>query len=348
MRGQSNLAWVLSRRPAEQLAEADLRLVEAPLAPIGEGELRIRNLYLSLDPANRLTMSDRAQYSPPVGIGQVMRGVTLGVVEAVRAADFAPGDFVVTGEGGWQQYANINGRLARKIRPEPNVALTAYLSVLGSKGLTAYFGLLDVCAPAAGETMVVSAAAGAVGSIAGQIGKIKGCRVIGIAGGPEKCRWITEELGFDAAIDYKSQDVGQALDRLCPDDIDISFENVGGEIMDAVFARLARHGRVSVCGLISSYNACAPMRGPADFGRVLMQRLTIRGFVIVDYVARFPEGLAALSGWVAAGRLKWRDHVLEGGIAAAPAALTRLFSGDHDGKLVLRISPEPSIPRSQA
>jgi NADPH-dependent curcumin reductase CurA len=325
--GQSNLAWVLSRRPAEQLAEADLRLVEAPLAPIGEGELRIRNLYLSLDPANRLTMSDRAQYSPPVGIGQVMRGVTLGVVEAVRAADFAPGDFVVTGEGGWQQYANINGRLARRIRPESNVALTAYLSVLGSKGLTAYFGLLD---------------------IAGQIGKIKGCRVIGIAGGPEKCRWITEELGFDAAIDYKSQDVGQALDRLCPDDIDISFENVGGEIMDAVFARLARHGRVSVCGLISSYNACAPMRGPADFGRVLMQRLTIRGFVIVDYVARFPEGLAALSGWVAAGRLKWRDHVLEGGIAAAPAALTRLFSGDHDGKLVLRISPEPSIPRSQA
>ncbi len=327
MTGQSNLAWVLSRRPAEQLAEADLRLVEAPLAPIGEGELRIRNLYLSLDPANRLTMSDRAQYSPPVGIGQVMRGVTLGVVEAVRAADFAPGDFVVTGEGGWQQYANINGRLARRIRPESNVALTAYLSVLGSKGLTAYFGLLD---------------------IAGQIGKIKGCRVIGIAGGPEKCRWITEELGFDAAIDYKSQDVGQALDRLCPDDIDISFENVGGEIMDAVFARLARHGRVSVCGLISSYNACAPMRGPADFGRVLMQRLTIRGFVIVDYVARFPEGLAALSGWVAAGRLKWRDHVLEGGIAAAPAALTRLFSGDHDGKLVLRISPEPSIPRSQA
>jgi NADPH-dependent curcumin reductase CurA len=202
---------VLSRRPAEQLAEADLRLVEAPLAPIGEGELRIRNLYLSLDPANRLTMSDRAQYSPPVGIGQVMRGVTLGVVEAVRAADFAPGDFVVTGEGGWQQYANINGRLARRIRPESNVALTAYLSVLGSKGLTAYFGLLDICAPAAGETMVVSAAAGAVGSIAGQIGKIKGCRVIGIAGGPEKCRWITEELGFDAAIDYKSQDVGQAL-----------------------------------------------------------------------------------------------------------------------------------------
>jgi NADPH-dependent curcumin reductase CurA len=284
----------------------------------------------------------RAQYSPPVSLGAVLRGVTLGVVETSRSGQFAPGDIVVTGAGGWQEYAVIRDSQARKVAPQAGVPLTAYLSILGSKGLTAYFGVLDICAPAPGETMVVSAAARAGGSIAGQLGKLKGCRVIGIAGGPEKCRWICDELGFDAAIDYKSEDTGAALDRLCPDGIDISFENVGGSIMDQVFNRLALHGRMAVCGLISSYNADGPMRGPEDFGRVLMQRLTISGFLIVDYVQRFPEALAALSGLAGTGQIKWRDHVLEGGITAAPAALGRLFSGDHDGKLVLRIAPEPA------
>jgi NADPH-dependent curcumin reductase CurA len=342
---QTNSGWVLARRPAAELGADDLRLVETDLPPLREDDIKIKNLYLSLDPTNRIAMSDRAQYSPPVGLGAVMRGVTLGIVEESRSPLFAPGDIVLTGEGGWREYAIVKDRQARKIQPQAGIPLTAYLSVLGSKGLTAYFGLLDICAPAPGDTLVVSAAAGAVGSIAGQIGKIKGCRVIGIAGGAEKCRWITQDLGFDAAIDYKSEIVGQALDRLCPNGIDISFENVGGAIMDAVFARLALHGRMSVCGLISSYNTVGPMRGPEDFGRILMQRLTVRGFIIVDYVERFPEALAALSGWVEAGQIKWRDHVLEGGIAAAPAALGRLFSGDHDGKLMLRIAPEPELSR---
>jgi NADPH-dependent curcumin reductase CurA len=320
---QTNSGWVLARRPAAELGADDLRLVETDLPPLREDDIKIKNLYLSLDPTNRIAMSDRAQYSPPVGLGAVMRGVTLGIVEESRSPLFAPGDIVLTGEGGWREYAIVKDRQARKIQPQAGIPLTAYLSVLGSKGLTAYFGLLDICAPAPGDTLVVSAAAGAVGSIAGQIGKIKGCR----------------------AIDYKSEIVGQALDRLCPNGIDISFENVGGAIMDAVFARLALHGRMSVCGLISSYNTVGPMRGPEDFGRILMQRLTVRGFIIVDYVERFPEALAAISGWVEAGQIKWRDHVLEGGIAAAPAALGRLFSGDHDGKLMLRIAPEPELSR---
>jgi NADPH-dependent curcumin reductase CurA len=337
---RTNQKWVLKHRPQHQVTAGDLVLVEAPVADLQDGEILVRNLFLSLDPTNRIWISDREQYLPPVAIGDVMRGVTLGVVEETRSQRFAEGDLVMPADGGWQLYVVSKERQVRKLAPVGDAPLTAYLSVLGATGLTAYFGLLDICDPQPGETLVVSAAAGAVGSIVGQIGKIKGCRVIGIAGGPEKCRWITEDLGFDGAIDYKSEDVGQALDRLCPDGIDIDFENVGGSIMDAVYSRLRINGRMSLCGMISNYNDEGPLPGPKDFGRILMKRLTIRGFIVVDYLSRSREAWSNLNAWIQGGELKWKDHVVAGGLAAAPDAMARLFRGDHDGKLILRVSQE--------
>jgi hypothetical protein len=214
------------------------------------------------------------------------------------------------------------------------------MSVLGATGLTAYFGLLDIGNPQPGETVVVSAAAGAVGSIVGQIAKLKGCRVIGIAGGPDKCRWLVEELGFDGAIDYKNEDVGAGLDRLCPNGIDVNFENVGGKIMDAVVARMNLFGRMALCGMISTYNHEGLVSGPSDFAKVLMRRLLIKGFIVIDYLPRAGEAFAELAPWVMSGQIKWKAHVVEG-LDNAADAVKRLFSGDHDGKLLVRISPEP-------
>ena len=333
-----NQRWVLKRRPEHEATSDDLELVDVPIPALQDGEVLIRNLFLSLDPSNRIWMSDRDQYMPPVQMGAMMRGLTLGVVEQSRSERFSEGEMVMPGDGGWELYTVANPRYTRKAATLPGVPLTANLSVLGPPGLTAYFGLLDVAAPKPGETLVVSAAAGAVGSIVGQIGKIKGCRVIGIAGGAAKCRWITDDLGFDAAIDYKSENVGEALDRLCPDGVDIDFENVGGEIMDAVFSRLRLNGRMSLCGLISTYNDEAAQAGPRNFGRILMKRLTVRGFIVLDYLTRSKEARADLEAWIAEGRIKWKDHVVEEGLAAAPGALQRLFTGNHDGKLILRIS----------
>lgn len=313
-----------------------MELRETPMRELREGEILVRNLYLSLDPTNRIWMSDRDQYLPPVRIGDVMRGTTVGVVEASRSSGFAEGDVVLPSAGGWQLYAIAQARASRKLDPQKGIPLTAYLSVLGPTGLTAYFGLLDVCQPRSGDALVVSAAAGAVGSTVGQIAKIKGCRVIGIAGGPEKCRWICQDLGFDAAIDYRTEDVGSALDRLCPDGIDINFENVGGLIMDTVFSRLRRGGRMALCGMISAYNSEEPMAGPRDFGRILMNRLTVRGFIVLDYLPRADEALANLSRWIADGKLKWKDHVVDG-LDEAPDALQRLFTGNHDGKLIVKL-----------
>jgi NADPH-dependent curcumin reductase CurA len=335
----TNRQWLLKHRPQGSIARDDLVLHESPVAELQDEEILVRNLYLSLDPTNRIWMSDREQYLPPVGIGDVMRGVTIGRVEASRSAKFNVGDIVQPADGGWQLYTVTKARTTLKLKPQPGIPLTAYLSVLGPTGLTAYFGFLDVCQPNAGETLAVSAAAGAVGSIVGQIAKIKGCRVVGIAGGPDKCRWITEELGFDAAVDYKSEDVGAALDRHCPDGIDMDFENVGGAIMDAVFSRLRRNGRMALCGLISSYNDEGPIPGPTDFGHILMNRLTVRGFIVIDYLPRAREAFADLSQWIAEGRIHWKDHIVEG-LDAAPDALQRLFTGNHDGKLLVRISPE--------
>jgi NADPH-dependent curcumin reductase CurA len=284
-------------------------------------------------------MSDQDQYMPPVEIGAPMRGGTVGVVQDSRSDRFKPGD-VVSGGMNWERFSILNERAARPAAPPPGRPLSATMSVLGSTGLTAYVGMVDIGQPKAGETVVVSAAAGAVGSVAGQIAKIKGARVIGIAGGAKKCAWLTQELGFDGAIDYKNEDVGAGLDRLCPNGVDVNFENVGGSIMQRVVERMNTFGRMPVCGLISGYNREGPEPGPSDFARVLMRRLTIRGFIVIDHLQRAREAFADLNQWVADGQVKWKDHIVDG-LENAPEAVQRLFTGDHDGKLLLRLSPEP-------
>jgi len=337
---RQNQRWVLRKRPEADITAEHLELVTQPVPDLEDGQVLIRNIYLSLDPTHRLWMSDREQYLPPVQVGDVMRGGTLGVVEESRSDRFKAGDIVKPVVGGWEAFTVADGKMVRPVDRHPDIPLSAYMSVLGSTGITAYFGLLDIGNPQPGETLVVSAAAGAVGSIVGQIGKLKGCRVVGIAGGPEKCRWLTDELGFDGAIDYRNDDVPASLDRLCPDGVDIQFENVGGDIMDAIYNRLNLNGRLSLCGMISRYNDEGVMPGPKDFGRVLMKRLTVKGFIVIDYQKRFPEALEALTEWVSKDQLKWKNHVVEG-LDNALDGLSLLFTGGNDGKLMVRVSEEP-------
>lgn len=332
--------WVLQHRPVGDIKPGDLQLIEEPIRDLADGEVQVRTLYLSLDPTNRIWMSDQDQYMPPVQIGDTMRGGSLGIVERSRSDRFKQGDVVNTGLGGWTSHVIANGAMLMPAPQLPGVPLTAYMSVLGATGLTAWFGMCDIGKPQPGETVVVSAAAGAVGSIAGQIAKLKGARVIGIAGGKAKCDWLVNDLGFDGAIDYKNEDVGAALDRLCPNGIDVNFENVGGDIMDAVFNRMNNFGRMPLCGMISTYNDDGRPTGPTDFSRILMHRLTVRGFIITDFLPRAAEAMAELIPWVMEGKLKWKVHV-DQGLEGAMDSLQRLFTGDHDGKLLIQVSPEP-------
>jgi NADPH-dependent curcumin reductase CurA len=337
---RTNRQWVLRQRPKGLIQPGDLELVEAPVPDLKESEVLVRTVYLSLDPTNRTWMNDAEGYLPPVGLGEVMRGLTLGVVEESRSERFAAGDIVTPLSGGWADYAVVNEQALRPVHRAPGLPLTANMSVLGMTGLTAYFGVTDVLKAKAGETLVISAAAGAVGSIAGQVAKQRGVRVIGIAGGPQKCAWLTDELGFDAAIDYKNEDVGDALDRLAPDGVDLNFENVGGDIMIAVFNRLKVHGRMAVCGLVSSYNATRMPPAP-NFGRIITHRLDVQGFLVLDYAHRAKEMVAEMGPWLAQGKVKWKVHV-DHGLEGALDSLNRLFTGDHDGKLLVRVSEEPA------
>lgn len=336
-----NRRWVLAKRPVGDIQDGDLRLETVPVRALEDGEILVRNLYLSLDPTNRIWMADMDQYLPPVQIGEVMRGGTLGVVEESRDPKIKVGAIVSPGLSGWQEYEIVPGGFARELPKIPGLPLTAYMSVLGLTGWTAYFGLLDIGQPKPGETVVVSAAAGAVGSIVGQIAKIKGCRVVGIAGGPEKCRWLTEELGFDGAIDYKNEEVGAALDRLCPKGIDVNFENVGGAIMEEVLGRMNNFGRMPLCGMISTYNATRPVAGPRNFTHILMHRIRVQGFIVIDYLHRMEECVRDLSGWLMEGKLKYKVHV-DQGLENAPASVKKLFTGENDGKLLIQIAPEPA------
>ncbi|MBU6372559.1 MAG: NADP-dependent oxidoreductase [Alphaproteobacteria bacterium] len=335
-----NRQWRLARRPTGDIGPADLELVEAPVPALAAGEVLVRNVYLSLDPTNRIWMSDMDQYLPPVEIGAVMRGGTLGVVEESKDPEIPVGAVVLTGLAGWQDYEICAPGVARVVPQLPGLPLTAYMSVLGATGLTAYFGLLDIGQPKPGETVVVSAAAGAVGSIVGQIAKIKGARVVGIVGSAAKADWITRDLGFDAAINYKTEDVGAALDRHCPNGIDVNFENVGGAIMDAVMARMNNFSRMALCGMISTYNAEGPVPGPTNFTSILMHRIKVQGFIVIDYLPRAAEAMSDLIPWVATGQLKYKVHV-EKGLETAPQAVKRLFTGDHDGKLLVEVSAPP-------
>ncbi len=336
----TNHQWILRRRPVGEIGPGDLEYVTRETAPLKDGEVLVRTVYLSLDPTNRIWMSDQDQYLPPVEVGDVMRGGGIGVVEESRSASFPVGAVVNTGLGGWQSHLVAHETALTPVPLIPGVPLTAYMSVLGATGLTAWFGMIDICKPQPGETVVVSAAAGAVGSIAGQLAKSRGARVIGIAGGADKCRWLVDELGFDGAIDYKSQDVGAELDRLCPDGIDCNFENVGGKIMNAVVSRMNNFGRVALCGMISTYNLDTPAPGLDDFARILMRRLTIKGFIIIDYLPRAGEAFADLGPMLLSGQLKWKAHVVDG-LENAAEAVKLLFTGAHDGKLMVRVSAEP-------
>jgi NADPH-dependent curcumin reductase CurA len=335
------LRWQLARRPSGAIAADDVALVEYRPKALALDHVRVRNIYLSLDPTQRIWMSDREQYLPPIEVGQPLRGTTLGVVVESRSDRLQPGDLVLVGLAGWETVSDVPARAAARVRRLPGVPLTASLSVLGNTGLTAWFGMVRVGQVKAGDTVVVSAAAGAVGSVAGQIARLRGARVVGIAGGEAKCRWLTEQLGFDAAIDYRSEDVGRALDRHCPDGIDLDFENVGGAIMNAVFERMNTFGRMVLCGLISSYQDEGPVPGPTDFSRILMQRLRVEGFIVIDHLPHAKEALAELGAWVQDGRLQWKDHVVPG-LENARDAMQMLFSGRNEGKLIVGISPEPA------
>ncbi|MEU9077968.1 NADP-dependent oxidoreductase [Kitasatospora sp. NPDC004745] len=326
----------LARRPVGEVRAEDWTHGSEAVPTAGEGEFVGRTRYLSLDPAMRGWLDDRPSYLPPVGIGEVMRaGSVVEVVES-RHPKYRVGDHVV-GTFGVQEYALSDGRGTLKVDPAL-APLSTYLGALGMPGMTAYFGLLDVGALKEGETVVVSGAAGAVGTMVGQIAKVKGCRVVGIAGGPEKCALLTGELGFDAAIDYRAEDVRKALRTHAPDGIDVYFDNVGGEILDAALTRLAMHARVVVCGAISQYNNETAVQGPSNYLSLLVRRARMEGFVVFDYARRYPEAAKELAGWIGAGRIKVKEHVLDGGVDDFPAALGMLFRGENTGKLVLRLA----------
>ncbi len=329
-----NRQWLLARRPDGAIKDSDFKLVETDVPTPGEGEVLLRTLMLSCDPTQRGWIAFDT-YLPAVKIGEVVRSLGAGRIVASNNPGFAVGD-LVSGLVGWQDYVVMNPKGQLNKLP-PGAPLELAMSVLGLTGMTAYFGLLDVGRPVAGETVAVSGAAGATGSVVGQIAKIKGCRAIGIAGGAEKCRWLTDEAGFDGAIDYKSENVAARLKELCPKGVDIFFDNVGGEILDAALARLAMRGRVVLCGGIANYNATEPPPGPKNYLNLVVQRGRMEGFLVLDYMARVPEAIAALAGWVQAGKIRYKVDV-QRGLENAPATLRRLFEGSNEGKQLLRVA----------
>ncbi|HZL16130.1 MAG TPA: NADP-dependent oxidoreductase [Polyangia bacterium] len=330
-----NHQFRLAARPVGLPKPSDWQYTEEPVPEPGDGEVLVKVRLISLDPAMRGWMNDTRSYIPPVGVGEVMRALAAGEVLASNHPDFAEGDFV-TGLFGVQEYAVVHGGAVMKV--DTSLApLPVYLSTLGMTGMTAYFGLLDVGRPVAGETVVVSGAAGAVGGVVGQLAKLKDCRVVGIAGGAEKCRYVVEELGFDAAIDYKAGDVAAGLREHCPKGIDIYFDNVGGEILDAALARLARHARVVICGAISQYNATGAVPGPSNYLSLLINHASMTGFVISDYPDRYAEGLREMVEWFVAGKLSSCEDIAAG-LENFPDTLLRLFSGENTGKLVLEVA----------
>jgi hypothetical protein len=325
----------LAARPVGQLQPSDWAHVTVPAADPGPGEFAGRTRVISLDPAMRGWLDDRPSYLPPVGIGEVMRAGSVIEVTASNHKGYQPGDLVL-GTFGVQEHVVSDGKGARKIDPSA-ASLATYLGALGMPGMTAYFGLLDVGALKEGETVVVSGAAGAVGTMVGQIAKVRGARVIGIAGGPAKCALLTDELGFDAAIDYRADNVRKAIRTHVPDGVDVYFDNVGGEILDAALANLAMHARVVICGAISQYNQTQPY-GPTNYMALLVRRARMEGFLVFDYVARHAEATREVAGWIAEGKIKVREQVVTGTVDDFPSTLDMLFRGDNVGKLVLELA----------
>lgn len=332
---------LLCRRPHGVPVAEDFALGEGPVpADVGPGQVLVRQIFLSLDPAIRGWMSDAKSYLPPIAIGAPVRSGTLVQVVQSGAPEWQPGD-LCQALTAWEEYSLVPAQqLMGKITPVPGIPLSGMLNVLGGNGLTAYFGLLDVGQPKPGETVLVSAAAGGVGSIVGQLAKIHGCRVVGLTGADDKCEWLCRELGFDAALNYKRGDLSKQLKDACPKGVDVFFDGVGGDLLDLVLSRMALHGRVVVCGAISEINRTEPGPGLRNIMQLMAKRLRMQGFVTLDYAERYTEARMALAAYVREGRLKTRDEVVEG-LEHAPAHLLRLFSGDHRGKLMVKVA-DPS------
>ena len=332
----TNRKFLLVKRPVELFTDDCFELVEEPVPDPGDGEAVVKMEYLSLDPTQRGWARDEPSYLPPVQIGEVMRGAGIGRVVASKNDAFPVGG-AVTGLLGWQEYALVGGTTGALANPLPDgIDLLDAVSLYGSTGITAYFGLTDIGQLQAGETLVVSGAAGGVGSIAGQIGKILDCHVVGIAGGKEKCRLVVEELGFDDCIDYKKGNVGAALREACPDGIDVYFDNVGGDILDQVLKRLKLKARIVLCGGISQYNATGETRGPANYLSMISSRARMEGFVVIDYLHRAEEAIAAMAPWVAAGKLTSKLDIVEG-LENFPTALRRVYTGANFGKQLVQL-----------
>lgn len=328
----------LAHRPDAMIDASTFELVEESLPMLADGEYLVRNVFLSVDPTQRVWIREEASYLPPVGIGEVMRAGAIGEVVESRNDAFPVGT-VVTGLLGWQEFAVVGADTAANAVPR-GLPMRQMMGVLGATGITAYFGMLEVGRPQAGETVVVSGAAGATGSVAAQIAKIQGCRVIGIAGSDDKCAWLTGECGLDASINYKTEDVGARLDELCPDGIDVFFDNVGGATLDVVLARVAIGARVALCGAISAYNESGLPEPIHWYMNLVIKRASMQGFLVLDYLDRFPEAVIQLATWEAEGRITWRDQVVEG-LERAPEALNMLFAGANTGKLLVQVAPDP-------
>ncbi|MFL6662034.1 MAG: NADP-dependent oxidoreductase [Rhizobacter sp.] len=330
----------LASRPTGLPTRDNWSFTTEPVAEPAEGGVLVKTLFLSLDPAMRGWMDDVKSYLPPVGIGEVMRAVGVGVVVASKNPACTVGDHVSAIVGA-QEYASISADQMKrsalfKVDPAAG-SLTQWLNVLGAPGMTAYFGLLDVGQPQPGNTVVVSGAAGAVGQTVGQLAKIKGCRAVGIAGGKAKCDWVVNELGFDACIDYKGGNVREGLKQHCPNGVDVYFDNVGGEILDHVLARIARKARIVICGAISQYNNTAPVQGPRNYMSLLVNRARMEGMVVFDYADRYPVAVAELSGYLKQGRMKSKEDMVAG-LDSFPETLLKLFNGQNFGKLVLQVA----------
>ena len=336
-----NRQIVLKSRPEREPSESNFAQVEAPVPEPGEGQFLTRTIYLSLDPYMRGRMSDRASYAKPAELDQPMVGGTVGQVVRSNHPDFATGDLIL-GDWGWQEYGLSDGVGVRKLDPASG-PISYALGVLGMPGMTAYVALLDIGRPQPGETVVVSAASGAVGSVAGQIAKIKGCRAVGVAGSDAKCRYVVEELGLDACVNYKTQDLDRGLKDACPGGIDVYYDNVGGLVLEAVLRRINRGARISLVGLISQYNAGEPPPGP-NLMPLLIKRALIQGFIVSDHPGREADFLRDVSGWLKEGKIRYKEDVVEG-LENAPRAFLGLFRGENFGKLLVRVGDDPTRAR---
>lgn len=331
-----NRQWLLAKRPQGHVTEECFELVETEIPALEDGQILIQNHYFAFEPAMRGWIDDAPNYLPPVQIGEVMRASAAGEVIQSKHPEYEVGDRV-SGLFGWQEYTALTpGGLQAATKVPDGLDLTAPLSILGMTSVTAYFGLLDVGEPKAGETVVVTGAAGATGSVAAQIARIKGCRVIGIAGGPEKCAWLRDEARLDEVIDYKNENLMDRLGELCPNGIDVAFDNVGGEQLDAILFHIANHARISLCGAISGYNDAEPQPRLRYVGNLIKRRVRMQGFIILDYLGRAGEAMADLTQWASAGEIAHRVDVQEG-IANVPKTFLRLFSGENQGKQLLKL-----------